>query len=139
MKQDGKPFNRVLIIDDDPASGYLARIAFEDTNAAEDIVVVQVAEKGLEFIKSTWMNDHAAKEECPDLILLDVNMPGMDGFEFLDELQKLGKDNIIRTVTVLSSSTSPRDKAKIDSYGIQAFIIKPITEEQIMALSSKGC
>jgi CheY-like chemotaxis protein len=136
---DKKLFNRVLILDDDPASLYLARLMMKEAGIAEDIVTFQTAKEGLEFIKAHCLDDHAAKEECPDLILLDINMPGMDGFDFLDALEILGKKHLIRkVVVVLTSSDYPRDQEKMQSYGVRSFIVKPITEEKIMELGAKG-
>ncbi len=136
---DMKLFNRVLILDDDPASLYLARLMMEETGLAEAIATFYTAREGLEFIRTHCLDEHAAREDCPDLILLDINMPGMDGFEFLDALEMMGKKHMIRkVVVVLTSSSYPRDQEKMHAYGVRGFINKPVTEEKIMELVSRS-
>jgi CheY-like chemotaxis protein len=139
MATDKKLFNRVLIIDDDRASLYLARITLEETGIATEVAPVQTSKEGLDFIKARCMDQHAAPEDCPDLVLLDINMPGMDGFDFLDALKLLGQKHLIRkVVVVLTSSSNPRDLEQMLAFGVRGFITKPITEEKIMQLVAKG-
>jgi CheY-like chemotaxis protein len=138
-RMDKKLFNRILILDDDPASQYLARLTMEETGLAEEIDTFPTAKEGLDFVRAHCLDEHAAHEDCPDLILLDINMPAMDGFDFLDALEMLGKNHLIRkVVVVLTSSDFPRDKEKMQAYGVRSFIVKPLTEEKVMKLVAMG-
>jgi CheY-like chemotaxis protein len=128
-------FKRVLIVDDDAASLFLARLTLEDMQVAREVVSLQSAGEALHLLRSNCMNEQASGQECPDLILLDINMPIMDGFEFLECLSALGQQSLInRVVVALTSSNSPRDRERMQGYGVLHFIVKPLTEEKILEL-----
>jgi CheY-like chemotaxis protein len=131
-----KAFNRVLIIDDDYASAYLTRIALQDLDIAEEILTAKNGSEGLEIVKQHCLNKHAAKADCPDLILLDLNMPVMSGFEVVEELHNIGQSNLIHAkIVVLTSSSEPRDMEKMAKFGVNQYLTKPVTEEKILPLA----
>jgi len=73
----------------------------------------------------------------PDVIFLDLNMPIMDGWEFLDEFGKLSKENNIR-IYILSSSVDSRDIERAKNYGmVNGFIAKPLTDAKIKELAQE--
>ncbi len=84
MIQRTHQYRQILIIDDDPASLFLARMTLEDMQIAQEINPVQSAGEGLNFLKVKCINGQGDEENCPDLILPGINMTGMYGFEFLD-------------------------------------------------------
>jgi CheY-like chemotaxis protein len=130
-------FKRVLIIDDDAASLFLARLILEDMQVAQEVVPLQSAGEALRLLRSNCMNKQANGEECPDLILLDINMPIMDGFDFLECLKALSQQVLInRIIVALSSSNSPKDRECMQGYGVLHFIVKPLTEGKILELVS---
>lgn len=82
-------------------------------------------------LEENYSND-AGKEFCPAFILLDLNMPMMDGFEFLEAFQgKYAACSGKITVCILSSSSAVKDQQKALQYPISGFIIKPLTEEKL--------
>jgi CheY-like chemotaxis protein len=72
---NNKAFNRILIIDDDYASVYLTKFTLEDMGIAGQILTAKNGQEGLDQIKQYCLNEQAASVKCPDLILLDINMP----------------------------------------------------------------
>lgn len=72
----------------------------------------------------------------PSIIFLDINMPGMNGFEFLDTVvEEFGPDFTKLVVFMLTTSLDPKDKARADSYDIvKAFVNKPLTVELLEEL-----
>ncbi len=135
---DQKSFNRVLVLDDDPTCLYLARLTLEEMNIAQEVDTFRTAVNALEFITTRCLDEYAAKDYCPDLILLDINMPGMDGFDFLEQLELLGRQHVMRRVVVgITSSANPRDQDMMQSFGVRGFIVKPLTEEKVMQLVAR--
>ncbi len=116
-------FRNIIIIDDDVASRVLARIIVKEENIADRVVTFNTADEGLQFIGHSCSNGKAAAEDCPDLILLDLNMPGKDGFDFLTELQNLRQQNrFCSKVAILTSSENARDVERASSFQVHAYL-----------------
>ena len=122
-------------MDDDFASLFLARLVMEQANAAETVLTFQQPGDALHYLLQHCTGENAARADCPDLVLLDLNMPIMDGFEFLERLQEEGLSQFTQThVVVLSSSTNPKDRQMVEHYKVRNFLEKPITEKHLAAL-----
>ncbi len=130
-----KVFKHVLIIDDDYTSRYLAKSLLEDLAISREILTANDGKQGLDKIKERCLNDLTAEGNCPDLILLDINMPVMNGFEVVEELHKLGKASLIEArIIVLTSSTNTHDKNKMLGFGVKGYLEKPISEDNLLPL-----
>ncbi len=120
-------FKTCLLIDDNYIDNFVTRKILEGGNFAETIIVVRSAVEAI-----TSLSDGTIK---PDVIFLDVRMPLMSGFEFLDEYDKINidKDNI--KIFMLSSSLDPLDLRKsTDNKYITRFIHKPLTQKALEEL-----
>lgn len=120
---------KVLLIDDDAISNFLSKSMIEKSKVFESVEVFNSAAKAIEYLKETT----AKREHFPEVILLDVMMPVMDGFAFLDELMKFENPEA-RSVKVcmLTSSLDPKDKQQADSYPqVVDFMSKPINQDKI--------
>jgi CheY-like chemotaxis protein len=118
----------VLLIDDDNINNFLNARLIRKIGITEN---VQIALNGAEALKYL-QNEKEADRPCPPLILLDINMPVMNGFEFLDHFidQNLCSGNTI--VIMLTTSTNEKDIDAIKHYKMVAgYINKPLTEEKI--------
>lgn len=122
---------KVLLIDDDPITNFINKKLIENTGLAGEILVAQSGMQGLEILVSENKNG----ERFPDLIVVDINMPVLNGFEFLHHLYKL---DIIgpmrRKIAILSSSDRPEDKAQANQLGIEDYLVKPATSEAFIGL-----
>ncbi len=117
----------VLIIDDDHILVYLVQHAFKSVMPNFKYSVAETGKAGIEFLK-----EHSG--DLPDLILLDINMPIMNGWDFLNEYKKLVNAKEI-PIVILSSTVDPSDKQKADSYDeVKQFISKPFTVEKAKSL-----
>lgn len=117
--------NFILLVDDDPINNYLNLRLLDSLNVADEVKVCINGMEALEFLKSLY-------DQSPDLILLDINMPVLDGFEFLkafDDLKITQKDNI--KIVMLTTSSAMSDLEKIENLGYEV-INKPLTEEKIL-------
>ena len=115
-------YKTCLLIDDNYIDNFVTRKILENSNFAENIVVVRSATEALESLRKGTIK--------PDVIFLDIRMPIMSGFEFLDEFDKVEIDKEHIKVFMLSSSLDPIDfkKSSSNKY-ISQFILKPLTQK----------
>ncbi len=116
---------KIILIDDDKDCNFLQKRTILRSGLVSEVEVAQSGEQALDLIRNS--------ERLPELIFLDINMPGMDGWEFLDELmsEKGGADCGLN-LYILSSSLNPDDHKKAESYSlVKGFIPKYLTEERL--------
>lgn len=119
--------NTVLLIDDDDTVNYLNKRIINKIGFAKNILVAKNGFEGLQNIQN--LSDNGA---VPDLILLDLKMPVMDGFAFLKAYSEnvtfsLSKSKII----VLSTSTNLFDMERLQQFGIKSIWEKPLKSENL--------
>tara|TARA_B100000795_G_scaffold75207_2_gene53455 strand:- start:25773 stop:26171 length:399 start_codon:yes stop_codon:yes gene_type:complete len=123
-------FDRACIIDDDHIYVYGAKRALLKTNFCNEVVVYS---NGLEALAQLKLMQET-HEKLPEIIFLDINMPILDGWQFLDEFLYLesSKKPIIYIVT---SSENPVDIEKADQYDMKKnYIVKPISVKKLTSL-----
>jgi len=132
--------NCVLLIDDDEPTNFLNQMLLEEEGCSEQVQVVQSGREALNYLTN---NDHAEQHQgsfpCPDLIFLDLNMPAMDGWEFLDRYRKLEKKHKGKIILVmLTTSLFPEDKVRAEAMPeIAGFENKPLTPEIIKKVMNR--
>jgi CheY-like chemotaxis protein len=113
-------FKTCLLIDDNYIDNFVTRKILEGGNFAETITVVRSATEAINSLREGIVK--------PDVIFLDVRMPLMSGFEFLEEFDKIDIDKSHIRIFMLSSSLDPLDMRKsTDNKYITQFIHKPLT------------
>lgn len=122
-----------MLIDDDEPTNFLNKMLIEETGVAHEVRVAQSAREALDYLSGKQPGATGDTPPAPDLIFLDINMPAMDGWEFLEHYDRLSpqqKASII--VVMLTTSFNPEDenKAKTISY-ISSYQNKPLTGEVI--------
>jgi|TARA_B110000483_G_C17843899_1_gene407691 CheY-like chemotaxis protein len=123
-------FDRACIIDDDHIYVYGAKRAMLKTNFCNEVVVYS---NGLEALTQLELMQETP-EKLPEIIFLDINMPILDGWQFLDEFLylKSSKKSIIYIVT---SSENPIDMEKANQYNMEKnYIVKPISVKKLLSL-----
>lgn len=128
-----KLINTIFIVDDDPIHQQIAKIMIERQAISSHIRVFSDAQDVLDLLRE----NAADVQALPDLILLDLNMPVMDGWEFLEEYavfqEQLPKQ--IR-IFVLTSSIDEKDKERVNAYSfVTGYLTKPLSKEIIAHLS----
>ena len=123
------------IVDDDKIYTFLVERTIEQTNLVDLIKVFGNGLDAIDFLKKNADNP----DSLPEIILLDLSMPVMDGWEFIEEYMllspKLGR---MITIYIVSSSISPHDIAKAKSISsVTDFIIKPISKENLIEIFKK--
>jgi len=125
--------NSVLLIDDDEPTNFYTQLIIEESGCADHVQVAQGGREALNYLSKTQQKSGEDHFPRPDLIFLDINMPAMDGWEFLDEYKKLHKDKQGKIIVVmLTTSLNPDDKVKAHEMPeIAGFESKPLTEEKL--------
>ncbi len=122
----------ILLVDDDETTNFLNQRLLDRLNACDQVFVAGNGEQALEILaRSTG----PFSSTNPVLVLLDLNMPVMDGFEFLEAFQALPavqQEGVV--VVVLTSSLSSQDLNRVDNLPIAGFLSKPLNQEKVDAL-----
>ncbi len=129
--------NCVLVIDDDEPTNFFTNIILEEAGCFDHVKIMQSAQEALDYLRKS---EEPGNEHCypsPDLIFLDINMPAMDGWEFLGEYRKLSvKEKVI--VVMLTTSLFPEDRLKAEEIPeISGFENKPLTIEKLNLILEK--
>jgi CheY-like chemotaxis protein len=119
----------VLLVDDDLIFCFLNRRILQTLPFVERIDTAQNGQQALELFNSY----SAGGKPLPDIVLLDLNMPVLDGFGFLEAFNQLPlheKQNV--SIIILSSSQNPSDIERARSYGVRQYLSKPLREETLL-------
>ncbi|MFD1094409.1 response regulator [Salegentibacter chungangensis] len=122
----GQKVELACIIDDDKIYVNLVKKIIEIKKLSENLLVYKNGKEALDYFKNNL--EKMSEDRLPDIIFLDLNMPVMDGWEFLNEFVKI-KNNFDKKITlyVVSSSIDPRDLERAKSFNLVTdYLIKPI-------------
>lgn len=123
----------IVIIDDNEIDVFLQEMILKTSGIGKDIRSFLSPFKALEYLKELNQQD----KEMPDLILLDINMPGMNGFEFLENFNNLNQHiNSDTKVIIVTSSESMTDFEKAFSYSnVVSFKVKPLSFDSLQSIN----
>ncbi len=129
--------NCILVIDDDEPTNFFTNMILEGCNCAEHITFLQTGQEALEYLTKSEAGNNPALYPRPDLIFLDINMPAMDGWEFLEKYKKLNVKNKI-VLVMLTTSLFPEDKLKAQGMPeVSGFENKPLSAAKVAAVVEK--
>lgn len=121
----------ILLVEDNPDDVELTMRALEKSRISNEIVVVRDGVEGLDYLYGRGDFAGRDNEVMPQVILLDLNMPRMDGLEFLRQLRA---DERTKLLPVVVLTTSNEDKDRIESYklGANSYVRKPVNFQQFV-------
>lgn len=127
LVENSQPFD-ILLVEDEPADAHLVRSALKENKVLCNMSVVQDGVEALAYLRREGQYHDAA---MPDLILLDLNMPRMNGREFLAEVKA---DEELKTIPVVVLTTSDVERDVVASYklGAAGYITKPVDMDQFI-------
>ena len=126
--------SKVFIIDDDPIHQRIAQIMIAKHELFEGYTSYTEAELALEYLESNAKNSEA----LPDVILLDLNMPVIDGWDFLEAFEKF-RSQLSKSINVfiVTSSVDEKDKLRSQTFSfVKGFISKPLSPDIIRSTLS---
>jgi CheY-like chemotaxis protein len=132
-----KDLDCVLLVDDDHLANFIHTKAVQKSQVDVHIQATESAQEALDFLT------HATRESIgvprPGIIFLDINMPGMTGWDFMDEYRKLSGDQKARIVVImLTTSLNPDDERRaIANSDVIRFINKPLRAEMVQEIASQ--
>lgn len=129
--------NCILLVDDDEPTNFLNKMVLEDVDCAETIKVADSGQNALAYLESA--EGPNGNPSSPDLIFLDINMPAMNGWEFLERysgLERRHKANVV--IVMLTTSLNPDDRTKASGIpDVSGFETKPLTPEKLQSILEK--
>lgn len=133
-------FDKIYCVDDDAITLMLCKKVIERVEFAHEISTAQNGEEAIEYFQNLANHKDQADFSYPKLTFLDLNMPIMNGWEFLDIYTSRGYQNIFPEAKfiVLSSTIDPQDVSKAKNYAVVLdFLSKPITKEMLEDLKTR--
>ena len=128
-----KKLRTILLIDDSEADNFIHCRRFNRMEIAEEVVIRNDGRQGLDYLHTKLPNGSFPR---PDLLFLDINMPVMDGWQFLDEYSQLPVDRrAVVTVAMLTSSVGDADYSRAYGYPVvDAHEAKPLSKDKLRLL-----
>lgn len=121
---NGKPLF-ILLVEDNPAHAEMVKRSFETNRIANEIIHVEDGEQALDYLHQRNTYANSDKYTRPDLVLLDLRLPKVDGLEVLQEI-KSSKELSDIPVVILTTSSADMDVAKAYEYHANSYLVKPI-------------
>lgn len=126
-----RKINCTLLVDDDMISNFISEKYLQKMGVSEEVKIVTNGEMALKYIEECGENSL-----CPELIFLDINMPVMNAFHFLDIYKNKYRDAPGKII-ILSTSSHPNDIDKLYQFGITDYINKPLSTAKIAEIMEK--
>ena len=122
----------ILLVEDNPDDVELTRLAFEEANVANRLIVARDGAEALDYLFARGRHADRNRAELPSIVLLDLNLPKLDGREVL---QAIRADPATRDlpVIVLTTSAEPFDVEASYALGVNSYIQKPVDFEQFVS------
>ena len=123
--------NYILLVEDNPDDEALTLRALKKNNILNKVVVARDGQEALDFLFCEGHYQDRTPEDLPQLVLLDLKLPKLDGLEVLQSIRKKDLTNIL-PVVVLTTSSEDRDIISSYKFGANSFIRKPVDFDQFM-------
>lgn len=122
-----------MLVDDDSTTNFLHEDLISEMDIAQEIIIAINGKEALEKL-----NELCLSNQCPDLILLDINMPVMTGFEFLEKYNEMYPGTGYPSkIVMLTTSLYPGDAQKAEELKVTEYINKPLEENSLGMIMTK--
>lgn len=129
-------YKYVMLLDDSELDNFINEKVIEANHFSEKIYVNSSGKSALEFLANLNVSGEESTEIYPEAIFIDINMPMMDGFQFIKSLQQINNDKVKECkLIILTSSIYPEDRAKAMKISKDiVFLNKPLTNEMLQGI-----
>ncbi|MDX2248184.1 MAG: response regulator [Bacteroidia bacterium] len=130
---DMATYKSVMLVDDNEIDNIINEKIIEANSFADNILVFQTGQDALDYLAA----NQDKEEELPEIVFLDINMPIMDGFQFLEDFEKFS-DKVLEKckIIMLSSSISPKDIDRAaSSRFVKKYLNKPLNARYLEAIT----
>lgn len=136
MENNTPKYFAVMLIDDNEIDNIINTKMVESSRLAKIIYTHTSATSAIDFLKNIQKISTPESTNLPEYIFLDIDMPMMDGFQFLDEFNRLHQDIKDHCkIVMLSASVNPMDRQHANSYSnFVKYVSKPLRTEDLLAL-----
>lgn len=133
VKKEKAKYDIVMLIDDNDIDNFINERMITGCNFSETTYINTSTRSAIEFLKNLSINKALRKDHLPSIIFLDINMPILDGFQFIEEFEKLDPSIVSAIkIVMLTSSINPSDIERSKKFpSVKGFIHKPLTEESL--------
>jgi len=137
MSETTQKFITVMLIDDNEIDNLINQKIIEATAICKNILTHTSGKSAIEFLRNMEKFSVTVPNALPELIFLDIDMPLMDGFQFLEEFEKLANNTkAYCKIIMLTSSINPQDMGKSKKYEyVKQYINKPLTQDSLKKLN----
>ncbi|MEZ4775810.1 MAG: response regulator [Bacteroidia bacterium] len=126
-------YKSVMLVDDNEIDNIINEKIIEANSFADNILVFQTGQDALDYLAANQDNE----AELPEIVFLDINMPIMDGFQFLEDFEKFSEKVLEKCkIIMLSSSISPKDIDRAaSSRFVKKYLNKPLNSRYLEAIT----
>ena len=125
--------DNILLVDDDAITNFLNLDIISKMDVAHHVNVVEDGKEALEFIKENWLMLNKNGSRQTNLIFLDINMPNMGAFQFLERFELLHTENHISTV-LLTAFDRARDLERARHFNVSGYLKKPLDSQKVYSV-----
>jgi two-component system response regulator len=131
LMKEGTQMQEILLVEDNPDDRDLALLAFEQSKIANEIVVAGDGADALDYLFGTGAHEERDSRQMPQVVLLDLNLPKLDGLEVLKRIRADVRTKRL-PVVILTSSDEERDLVESYERGANSYIRKPVDFTQFI-------
>ncbi|MEZ4827525.1 MAG: response regulator [Bacteroidia bacterium] len=126
-------YKSVMLVDDNEIDNIINEKIIEANSFADNILVFQTGQDALDYLAANQDNE----DQLPEIVFLDINMPIMDGFQFLEDFEKFSEKVLEKCkIIMLSSSISPKDIDRAaSSRFVKKYLNKPLNARYLEAIT----
>lgn len=136
--QRSPPLGTILLVEDDPDDAFMVGRALQQVGIANPLVVMRDGEQAVQYLQGEGAYGDRTQFPIPQLILLDLHLPGIDGFQVLTWLRQESKMRHLPVVVLTSSTYSP-DVKRAYQLGANSFLTKPTDFMELVAELKARC